>query len=379
MGSIIDITTLSDKIKIPSLPLPFSGLTDVDIITVPASDGYDDAIVLLANIDFAKLLDIETEITRTDTECDKSNAQSFLPKGADYIIGINKSIYGQISESSRISAKEAIAKEIEYLTKEIKNIELQKEKEKEKFLKEKLKDKKEELKTEKKHLERIKIKKASTSTSKDTLKITIHGKYDIPKTDQLDLSFKVIVSIKFSIEKNGLLHAQCDVETKYNNNAWYTVLGSALGAVVWGPIGWIVGLHTNSIFKKATSEIRSEMSEKVKLMVLSPQDYHYCSQDGVIKLHLQNGIINKLNCILREPIALKQLFDAFFYTAQFAITLKTTSVFFDDNGATIWGRFNRLEEHLICEDVILKQIKYYNDGRTPTLVYKKITIKNKKS
>lgn len=369
LGSIIDITTLSDKIKIPSLPLPFSGLTDVDIITVPASDGYTHAIVLLANIDFAKLLDIETEIARPDTKCDKSDAQSFLPKGADYVIGINKSIYGHISVAFFHIAEEAIAEEIKVNAKKIKDIEEQEKKEEDQNIIDDLEKEKEKLITYQNIIERIRIREALISTSEDTLKITVQAKYDIPKTDKLDLSFKTNISLKFSIGAGGLLQTQCDVKTDLDYNAWYNVLVVAASIVLFNPLITIVGLHTNSIIKRVTRKIRAEMSEKILRKIKSPIDYHYFSDNGVGKLRSQ-GLINRFNCTLRKPLAFMPRSNAYFYTTHYAAELKAASTLFDDNGASIWGIFDIEEDYPICNDVTLKKIKYYNDGRTPTLVYK---------
>lgn len=370
MGSFIDITTLSDKIKVPSLSLP-SKITKADIIAVPASDGYTHAIVLLANIDFAKLIDIETGITRPDTKCDKSKAQSFLPKGVDYIIGINKSIYGHISVASFHIAEEAISEEIKVNAKKIIDIENQIKKEKDQYVIDKLKEEKEKLITYLKIIEGIRIREAFTYTSEDTLKITVQAKYDIPKTDKLDLSFKTNISLKFSIGTEGFLQTQCDVKTDLDYNAWYNVLVVAASIVLFNPLLTVLGLHTNSIIKRMTRNIRAEMSGKILRKIMSPIDYHYISDNGIGKLHSQ-GLINGLNCTLRKPIAFMQQSDAYFYTTHYAVELKAASTLFDDNGATIWGIFDIEKDYPVCGDVTLRKINYHKDGRTPTLVYVKI-------
>lgn len=334
LGSFIDITTLSDKIIIPSFSLP-SGITEAEIIAVPASDGYTHAIVLLANIDFAKLLDIETEITRSDITCDKSKAQSFLPIGESFIIGLNKTIYNSLSIASFLLAGKEISEDND-IPKE------------------------------------VKIKKAYTSISEDTLNIIVSGICDVPNTDELDLSFKINTSIKFSMGEDGLLQAQCDVDTEFNKNAWYTVLGTILGTLVLGPAGGIVGLHTNSIIKRATRKIRAKMSEKVKAKLHSTVDYYYCSDNGVGKLRQTKCLVNQINCFFRKPIAVMQRSNAYFYTTNYAAKLNATSTFFDDNGATIWGNLIIVGNYPICNDVTLKRIKYYKNGIIPALVYEDI-------
>lgn len=319
---------------IPSFSLS-PKITEAEIIAVPASDGYTHAIVLLANISLAKFLDIETEIPRPDIKCDKSQAQSFLPIGESFIIGLNKTIYESLSVASILMARREISEDND-IPKE------------------------------------VKIKKAYTSTSEDTLNIIVSGICDVPNTDELDLSFKINTSIKFSMGENGLLQAQCDVDTEFNKNAWYTVLGTILGTLVLGPAGGIVGLHTNSIIKRATRKIRAKMTEKVKTKLLSTVDYHYCSDNGVGKLRPAKGFVNQLNRFFREATVLIQQFDAYFHTKNYVLRLNATSTFFDDNGATILGNLIIVGNYSICSDVTLKRIKYYKDGRIPALVYEDI-------
>ena len=320
--------------EIPSLTLP-SEITEADIIAVPASDGYASAIVLLLKLDFAKILELEMEIPRPDIECDRAKAQSFLPFGETFVIGLNKSIYDSLSLASFLIAKKEISNDND-IPKE------------------------------------VKIKKAYTSTSKDALKIIVSGIYDLPNTDKLDLSFKINTSIKFSTGANGLLQAQCNVDTELKKNAWYTVLGTTLGSLFLGPAGGIVGIHTNSIIKRATREIRDKMSEKVKTMFLSTVDYNYCSDNGVGKLRPTKGYVNQLNRFFREAKVLKQQSDEYFYTTNYVLKLNAKSTFFDDNGATIWGYFDVVKNYPVCGDVTLKRIKYYRNGIIPVLVYEDI-------
>lgn len=336
---------------IPSITLP-SNITTAEIIGVPSSDGYAPAIVLLADLDFAALLGVNTNISLPAKIHDTTKALSFLLPDARFAIGINKSVYESLSVGSRVLAEEIIDKAIK--------------------AKDNISNANDEINVSKKILEALRIKKSSISVKNDTLVITIKGKYDLPKTNELDLSFKIKISIKFKTGMGGAFQVQSTVKTEFDYNAWYTVLGTLLGSIVLGPVGGIVGLHTNSIIKRATRDTRNEINEKVKSIVQSPNDYCYCSDNGVGKLRPTKGLVNQLNCFFSKPIMLIQQSDAYFYTTNYVANLRVASTFFDDNGATIWGDFGVVKDFPVCGDVTLKRIKYYKNGMIPVLVYEDI-------
>ena len=346
LGADMDISSLLGGDKIPSFALPFSNFEKAEIIAVPSSDNYASAIVLLADIDIAALLGLVSGSLSSDKNHDTTKAQSFLPSGADYVIGVSKSFFNSLSEQSFILAKKIFGHKDHTIDDLADNITID--------------------------LGSLKIKRASVSASKDTLKIIVPGKYDLPKTDKLDMSLKMIAALKFEIGEEGILQAQCKVDTKVESNGWYTALGTIIGLIFGGPVGGIVGIHTNSIIKKATQKLRKQLCRMVESELQSSKNYYYCSDDGVGKLRFQNGLINKLNCFFREPITLLQLSDSYFYQTWLAVKLKAIATFFDDNGATILGDFLVLDNHAVCNDVTLRSIQYYKSRRTPILVYEDI-------
>lgn len=361
IDSDLDIMTMLG-ITIPSFPLPFSKVTAAEIIAVPASDNYTSAIALLLDLNFASLMDVEAgEIESRIKNHDVTKVLSFLPLDAEYAVGFNKSVYDSISECACVRAKKIIVNAI-----------------KAKDNKDFIENADDDINISKKILDALRIKTASTTASKDTLKITIKGKYDIPNTDGLDLLFQIKISIKFTIGEDGILRGQSTVKTNFDYNVWYSVLGFIVGSIVLGPIGGTVGLHTNSIIKRATRDMRNEISEKVNSIVHSSVDYHYCSDNGVGKLRLQKGFVNRLNCFLRNAITLiqqqQQSGCCDLYQIWLAVRLKVMSTSFGKEGASICGNYNVLDNYAVCSNVSLKRIKYYKNDQTPTLVYNNVNL-----
>ena len=320
---------------VPSIPIHIDGITRAELIAVPAKGYYESAIVLIADIDFAKLVGQNINLSAPVKTYNTTEALTFLPKTADYALGINQFVYDRIADAA-LAMSSSLMDKMEGVHKE------------------------------------IKIKSAVSSINLNTLKITIKGIYDVSKIDSLDLSFSVIISVKFEIGEDGILQAQCEVETELDHNAWYNVLVTAAGFLLLNPLIGIAGIHANSIVKLLTRDMRAGVTQIVKSQLQSPHNYHYCSEHGVCKLHRQNGFINVLNSFLGEPIKIIELSNDFFCQQWLVVAMKPILTFFDDFGATVWGKFSDPKNLEVCNDVTLKVIKYFKDGRPIQLVYEHI-------
>ena len=168
---------------VPSIPIHIDGITRAELIAVPAKGHYESAIVLIADIDFAKLVGQNINLSAPVKTYNTTEALTFLPKTADYALGINQFVYDRIADAA-LAMSSSLMDKMEGVHKE------------------------------------IKIKSAVSSINLNTLKITIKGIYDVSKIDSLDLSFSVIISVKFEIGEDGILQAQCEVETELDHNAW---------------------------------------------------------------------------------------------------------------------------------------------------------------
>lgn len=306
-------------------------ITNSKLIGIAASDGYADTIALLANIDFAKLLEQKMDLP---TKVKERNPMSFLPSNADYAIGINPYVY----EFIKAYIKPLVEEEIQKI-KELKG--------------------------------RGKYSGINFEYEKNCIWLIAKGYFDVPHSDPLDVSFRAVVALKFKVGEDGFLQVCCNsVDVKLDYNAWYTILGFLIGGFA-GLGGAIVGAHANSIAELTFKDYLKKAENNIKVKILSPNNYHYCNANGVAKLHQQDGMLNTLNCFLREPIKLSgQDATSILYQIWQGIYLKVSGTLIDNNGISMWGTLPVIDNCYVCNDVTLCKIKYFKNGKEPLLVYR---------